>query len=152
MGAERDRLRQWLQQKIEASRATEEPQFIALEELAKRLQLDVDYLYQLHHESALFRLVTMPDGRRHVRQEEILTLLRRSATRPGLPRSLDQPFHRPEDLAREIGIPLEDFLALLQQGEVGAVRIDTFLRVPDEEISRLLREMEGPVRWEEPES
>jgi hypothetical protein len=145
MGAERDRLRQLLQQKIEASRAAEEPQFMALEELAERLQLDVNYLYQLHYESALFRLVTMPDGRRHVRQEEILTLLRRSATRPGLPQSLDQPFHRPEDLAREIGIPLGDFLALLQQGEVGAVRIDTFLRVPEEEMRRLLRELEEPV-------
>ncbi|MEE9124891.1 MAG: hypothetical protein V3U14_10440 [candidate division NC10 bacterium] len=152
MGSEKDRLRQWLQKKVEASRTAEEPQYVTLEDLASRLQLDVEYLYGLHHESALFRLVIMPDGRRHVRREEILTLLRRSATRPGLPHSLDQPFHRPEDLAGDLGIPLGDFLALLQQGEVGAVRIDTFLRVPDEEISRLLREMEGPVRWEEPES
>ena len=122
----------------------EEPRYIALAELAARLQVDVEHLYQLHRESALFRLVTMPDGGRHVRQEEILALLRRSATRPGLPHTLEQTFHRPEDMARDIGIPLADFLALLQNGEVGAIRIDTFLRVPEEEISRLLREMEGP--------
>ncbi|MFQ5803714.1 MAG: hypothetical protein ACE5JQ_12530 [Candidatus Methylomirabilales bacterium] len=146
MDGERDRLRQWLQKKIEAGKtARAEPQFIALEEIAKRLQLDVEYLSQLHRESALFRLVTMPDGRRHVRQEEILTLLRRGATRPGLPLTLDQTFHRPEDLAAEIGIPLGDFLDLLRQGEVGAVRVESFLRVPEEEIHRLLREMEGPV-------
>lgn len=142
MGAERDRLRQWLQGKIEASKAPEEARYIALDELAGRLQLDVEYLYELHHESALFRLIIMPDGRRHVRRDEILNLLRRNATRPGLPSSLDQPFHRPEDLAGEIGIPLGDFLALIQQGEVGVVRIDTFLRVPEEEMKRLLREIE----------
>lgn len=143
MNGEWDRLRQWLQKKIEAGKtAREEPQFIALEELAKRLQLDVEYLSHLHRESALFRLVTMPDGRRHVRQEEILTLLRRSATRPGLPHTLDQSFYRPEDLAAGIGIPLEQFLDLLRQGEVGAVRVESFLRVPEEEIHRLLREME----------
>ncbi|MFQ5848630.1 MAG: hypothetical protein ACE5IQ_13285 [Candidatus Methylomirabilales bacterium] len=147
MGTRRDRLRQWLQRKIEAGEATEaEPQLMALEELAGRLQLDVEYLYQLHRESALFRLVTMPDGRRHVRQKEVLILLRRSATRPGLPHTLNQTFHRPEDLSGDLGVPLADFLALLRTGEVGAVRIDTFLRVPDEEIGRLLREMEGPVQ------
>ncbi len=146
MPDERDRLRQWLQRKIEASRTPEaQAQFIALEELAGRLQLDVEYLYELHRESALFRLVTMPDGRRHVRREEILGLLRRSATRPGLPHTLDQPFHRPEELAREIGIPLGDLMTLLRQGEVGAVRIETFLRVPEEEIHRLLRESGGSV-------
>ncbi len=145
MNGERDRLRQWLQKKIEAGKtAREGPQFIALEEVARRLQLDVEYLSQLHRESALFHLVTMPDGRRHVREEEILTLLRRGATRPGLPHTLDQCFHRPEDLAAEIGIPLEDFLDLLRRGEVGAVRVESFLRVPEEEIHRLLREMERP--------
>lgn len=143
MGARRDRLRQWLQGKIEASRTAEEPKYILLEELAKRVQLDIDYLYELHRESALFRLVNMPDGGRHVRREEILTLLQRSATRAGVPQSLDQGFYRPEDLAGEIGIRVEDFLDLLLRGEVGAVRIGTFLRVPEEEISRLLREMEG---------
>lgn len=151
MGAGKDRLRQWLQRKIEARRAAERPQYVALEDLAGRLQLDAQYLYELHHESALFRLVIMPDGRRHVRREEILTLLRRSATRPGLPSSLEQPFYRPEDLAGEIGIPLGDLLTLIHQGEVGGVRIDTFLRVPHEEIDRLLREMEGPIPWTEPE-
>ncbi len=146
MTGERDRLRRWLQRKIEASKSVgEEPQLIALEDVAKRLHLDVEYLNQLHRESALFRLVTMPDGRRRVRQEEILTLLRRTATRPGLPNTLDQIFHSPEDLAGEIGIPLEDFLALLHRGEVGAIRIESHLRVPEEEIRRLLREMEGPV-------
>ncbi len=143
MGAQRDRLRQWLQSKIEASRTTEEePKYIALEDLAERLQVDVGFLFQLHRESALFRLVTMPDGRRLIREKEILTLLRGSATRPGLPHTLDQTFHRPEDLADEIGVPLADFVALLLKGEVGAVRIDAFLRVPEEEISRLLREVE----------
>lgn len=145
MGTEEDRLREWLQRKVKAGKTMkEEPRYIALAELAARLQVDVEHLYQLHRESALFRLVTMPDGERHVRQEEILALLRRSATRPGLPHTLDQTFHRPEDMARDIGIPLADFLALLQNGEVGAIRIDAFLRVPEEEISRLLREMEGP--------
>lgn len=144
MSTERDRLKEWLQRKVEATKTSgEEPRYIALEELAARLQVDVEHLYQLHRESALFRLVTMPDGGRHVRQAEILALLRRSATRPGLPYTLDQIFHRPEDMAREIEIPLGDLLILLQQGEVGAIRIDTFLRVPEEEISRLLREMEG---------
>lgn len=145
MGTEKDRLREWLQRKVKAGKTVkEEPRYIPLAELAARLQVDVEHLYQLHRESALFRLVTMPDGGRHVRQEEILALLRRSATRPGLPHTLEQTFHRPEDMARDIGIPLADFLALLQNGEVGAIRIDTFLRVPEEEISRLLREMEGP--------
>ncbi|MFQ5532487.1 MAG: hypothetical protein ACE5EP_01410 [Candidatus Methylomirabilales bacterium] len=144
MGAKRDRLRQWVQRKIEESKSPEqETQFIALEDIAARLQLDVEYLYALHRESALFRLVTMPDGRRHVRQEEILTFLRRSATRPGLPHTLDQTFHRPEELAVEIGVPLGDFIALLQKGEVGAVRVESFLRVPEEEIRRVLRETEG---------
>ncbi|MFQ5989445.1 MAG: hypothetical protein ACE5K9_05975 [Candidatus Methylomirabilales bacterium] len=146
MSGERDRLRRWLEGKIEASKSVgEEPQLIALEDVAKRLQLDVEYLNQLHRESALFRLVTMPDGRRRVRQEEILTLLQRTATRPGLPTTLDQIFHSPEELAREIGIPLGDFLDLLHKGEVGAVRIESYLRVPEEEIRRLLREMEGPL-------
>lgn len=143
MGTERNRLRQWLQRKIEASKSTEEtPKYIALEDLAERLQMDVEHLFQLHRESALFRLVTMSDGRRQVRQEEIVTLLRRNATRPGLPHTLGQTFHRPEELADEIGVPLEDFVALILKGEVGAVRIDTVLRVPEEEISRLLREVE----------
>ncbi len=45
MNGERDRLRQWLQKKIEAGKtAREGPQFIALEEVARRLQLDVEYL------------------------------------------------------------------------------------------------------------
>lgn len=139
----RDRLRQWLQRKIEASRTAAEPQYIALEDLAQYLQLEVEYLYELHRESALFRIVIMPDGRRQVRREEILTLLRRSATRPGLPQSLNQPFHRPEDLAEDIKIPFGDLVALIQKGEVGAVRIDAFLRVPEEELTRLHREMEG---------
>ena len=144
MGAKKNRLRQWIRKKIEESRITEQDtQFIALEDLAARLQLDVEYLYGLHRESALFRLVTMPDGRRQVRQEEILTFLRHSATRPGLPHTLDQPFHRPEELAVEIGVPLDDFIALLQKGEVGAVRVESFLRVPEEEIHRILRETEG---------
>ncbi|MFQ5658669.1 MAG: hypothetical protein ACE5G5_14095 [Candidatus Methylomirabilales bacterium] len=144
MGGERDRLRRWFQSKIEKSKTPEqEPQFVALKDLAARLQLDVEYLYELHRESALFHLVTMPDGQRHVRQEEMLALLRRSATRPGLPHTLDQIFHRPEDLAMEIGISLGDFLALVQKGEIGAVRIESFLRVPEEEIHRLLRETEG---------
>jgi len=147
MNAERDRLRQWLQKKLQANTTVgEEPQFIALEDLAARLQLDVEYLHQLHRESALFRLVIMPDGERHARQAEILTLLRRSATRPGLPRTLDQEFHRPEDLAAEIGIPMGDFLDLLRAGEVGAVRVESFLRVPEEEIHRLLREMDESSR------
>lgn len=144
MGAKRDRLRQWVQRKIEESQSLEqETQFIALEDIAARLQLDVEYLYELHRESALFRLVTMPDGRRHVRQEEILAFLRRSATRPGLPHTLDQTFHRPEELAVEIGVPLGDFIGLLQKGEVGAVCVESFLRVPEEEIRRVLRETEG---------
>ena len=144
MGAEKNRLRQWVQRKIEESRTAEqETRFIDLEDLAARLQLDVQYLYELHRESALFRLLTMPDGRRQVRQEEILTFLRRSATRPGLPHTLDQTFHRPEELAVEIGVSLGDFIALLQKGEVGAVRVENFLRVPEEEIRRVLRETEG---------
>ena len=144
MGAEKNRLRQWVQRKIDESRTTgQETRFIALEDLAARLQLDVEFLYELHRESALFRLVTMPDGRRQVRQEEILTFLRRSATRPGLPHTLDQTFHRPEELAVEIGVSLGDFIALLQRGEVGAVRVESFLRVPEEEIRRVLRETEG---------
>lgn len=144
MKGERDRLRQWLQKKLQASKiAGEGPQFIAIEDLAARLQLDVEYLHQLHRESALFRLVTMPDGGRHARQAEILTLLRQGATRPGLPHTLDQVFHCPEVLAAEIGIPLGDFLDLLRTGEVGAVRVESYLRVPEEEIHRLLREIDG---------
>lgn len=150
MNEERNRLRQWLQKKIEESETgKDEPRFMALEELAKRLQLDVEYLHQLHRESALFRLVTMPDGGRHVRQEEMLALLRRNATRPGLPYTLNQIFHRPEDLAAEIGIPLGGFLDLVHKGEVGAVQVESFLRVPEEEIHRLLREIE---RWSPKES
>jgi hypothetical protein len=146
MGTERDRLRQWFRRKMEEAKTeAKEPRYIALEDLAGRLALDVEYLYQLHRESALFRLVTLPDGGRAVRQEEIVALLRRGATRPGLPSTLEQAFHRPEDLAQEIGVPLGDLLILLQGGEVGAVRIEAFLRVPGEEIDRLLREMEGPI-------
>lgn len=155
MNGEWDRLRQWLQKKIEAGKTVGgELQFIALEDLAGRLQLDVEYLHELHRESAMFRLVTMPDGGRRVRQEEILTLLRRSATRPGLPHTLGQIFHCPEDLAAEIGIPLNDFLDLLHKGEVGAVRIESFLRVPQEEIHRLLQEIETWEKesWEDPKS
>jgi hypothetical protein len=33
-------------------------------------------------------------------------------------------------------------LDLLRRGDVGAVRVESFLRVPEEEIHRLLREME----------
>jgi hypothetical protein len=142
--AERERLRQWLEKKITAQRTVgQEPRFMALEDLAQHLRLDVEYLHQLHRESALFRLVTMPDGRRHVRQEEMLAVLRRTATRPGVPHRLDQTFHVPEDLAAEIGIPLGDFQELLRTGEVGAVRVESFLRVPEEEIQRLLREIDG---------
>ncbi len=142
MAAERERLRQWLQGKIEAGKAAEEARYITLEELAGRLEFDVVYLYALHHETALLRLIIMPDGRGHVRRDEVLNLLRRNATRSGLPSSLDQPFHRPEHLAGEIAIPLGDFLVLIQQGEVGVVRIDTFLRMPEEEMKRLVREIE----------
>jgi hypothetical protein len=142
MSVDRDRLRQWIRQKAEDSGTRSGPApTLALEELAAHLRISVDALYHLHRESALFRLVTMPDGRRYVRCDEILTLLRRSATRPGLPRTLDQAFHRPEDLAEDIGIPRGDVLRLIRTGEIGAVRVaDVGWRVPEEEIERMLRE------------